>query len=158
MMKPKSAKYLAQAQAFAAAVDLALEIRSLPQWEDRGLVEHYNWLKARAVPPYADPACANIRGLAQLESIFFTEWNEGSGQEVERFWQLVAERGLPYQRKDIVREVLARGRINSEMEYQAVTDAIVIQEQLGTITPAEADKLGKLLGQFEQRAGKRYSR
>ena len=157
-MKPKSAKYLARAQAFAAAVDLAVQIRSMPQWEDRALVEHYVWLKARAVPPYADPACANLRGLAQLEDIFFTEWNEGSGEEVERFWQLVAERGLPFQRRDIVREVLERGRINSEMEYQTVTDVIVIQEQLGRITPAEADKLGRILGQFEQRAATRHAR
>ena len=157
-MKPKSAKYLARAQTFAAAVDIALEIRAMPQWADQQAVEHYVWLKARAVPPYADPVNANLRGLAQLEDIFFTEWNEGSGEDIERFWQLVAERGLPFQRRDIVREVLARGRINSEMEYQTVTDAIVIQQQLGRITPAEADKLGKLLGQFEQRASKRYSR
>jgi hypothetical protein len=157
-MRPKSAKYLARAQAFAAAVDIAVELRSRPPWEDRGAVEHYNWLKARAVPPYADPACANLRGLAQLEDIFFTEWNEGSGEDVERFWQLVAERGLPFQRRDMVREVLARGRINSEMEYQTITDAIVIQQQLGQITPEEADKLGKLLGQFEQRAATRQAR
>jgi hypothetical protein len=157
-MQPKSAKYLERAKAFAEAVDLALEIRATPQWQDQGLVEHYHWLKARAVPPYADPACANLRGLAQLENIFFTEWNEDSGAHVERFWQRVAERGLPFQRRSMVREVLARGRINSEMEYQTITDAIVIERQMGRVSPAEADKLGRMLGQFERQAGKRQAR
>jgi hypothetical protein len=157
-MKPKSAKYLAHAKAFAEAVDLAVEIRTTPPWEDRGAVEHYNWLKARAVPPYADPVCANLRGLTQLENIFFTEWNEGNGEDVERFWKRVAERCLPFQRRDIVREVLARGRINSESEFQTITDGIVILQQLGRISGAEADKLSRMLGQFEQRARKRHIR
>ena len=43
-----------------------------------------------------DPVNADPRGLAQLENIFFTEWNEGSGEHVERFWQLVAERGSAF--------------------------------------------------------------
>ena len=157
-MRPKSAKYLARARAFVEAVDLAVAIRAAPQWEDQGLVEHYLWCKERALPPYADPVNANLRGLAELENIFFTEWNEGSGEHVERFWQLVAERDLPFERKDIVRDVLNRGRINNEMEYQTITDSIVIQQQMGKISVAEAEKLAKMLGQFEERANKRRSR
>jgi len=34
-MKPKSAKYLARAQAFCEAIDLAVAIRSAPPWEDK---------------------------------------------------------------------------------------------------------------------------
>jgi hypothetical protein len=157
-MKPKSAKYLARASAFAEAVDLAVAIRSAPPWEDRRAVAHYLWCKERTIPPYRDPVNANLRGLAQLENIFFTEWNEGSGGDVERFWQLVAERGLPFERKDIVRDVLKRGRINNEMKYQTITDSIVIQEQMGEISAAEAERLAKMLGQFEERASKRRSR
>jgi hypothetical protein len=156
-MRPKSAKYLARARAFAEAVDIAMELRATPPSKDRHLFDWYIWLRARAVPPYADPVNANLRGLAQLEDIFFTEWNEGSGEDVERFWRLVAERGLPFERRDIVREILSRGRINNEMEFQTITDAIVIQAQLGRISPAEADKLGKILERFEQRAAKRHS-
>ena len=122
------------------------------------MVEHYLWCKERALPPYEDPVNANLRGLAQLENIFFTEWNEGSGEDVERFWQLVAERGLPFERKDIVRDVLNRGRINNEMEYQTITDSIVIQQQMEKITAAEAESLAKMLGQFEERANRRRSR
>jgi hypothetical protein len=157
-MKPKSAKYLARASAFAEAVDLAVAIRSAPPWEDKRDVEHYLWCKERAVPPYKDPVNANLRGLAELENIFFTPWNEGSGEDVERFWQLVAERGLPFERKDIVRDALNRGRINNEMEYQTITDAIVIQQQMGKISAAEAGRLDKMLVQFGERANRRRSR
>jgi hypothetical protein len=151
----KSAKYLARARAFAEAVDIAVALRSAPPWDDPNLVEQYLWFKVRALPPYPDPACANLQGLAQLEHIFFTEWNEGSGEYIERFWQLVAERGLPFERKDIVRAVLNRGRIRNEVEYQTITDSIVIQQQIGKISRKEADRLSVMLAQFEKRASQR---
>jgi len=120
-------------------------------------VEHYLWCKERVVPPYVDPVNANLRGLAQLEDIFFTEWNEGSG-DIERFWQLVAECGLPFERKDSVRDVLNRGHITNEIEYQTIKDSIVIQQQMGKISATEAERLDKMLGQFEERANRRRSR
>jgi len=157
-MRAKSAKYLARASALAKAIDLAVALRSSPPWEDRGAMEHYLWCKERVVPPYVDPVNANIRGLAQLEDIFFTEWNEGSGEDIERFWQLVAECGLPFERKDRVRDVLNRGHITNEIEYQTIKDSIVIQQQMGKISATEAERLDKMLGQFEQRANRRRSR
>jgi hypothetical protein len=51
-----------------------------------------------------------------------------------------------------------RGRINNEMEYQTITDAIVIQHQMGKISAAEAERLDKMLGQFGERASRRRSR
>jgi hypothetical protein len=157
-MRAKSAKYLARASAFAKAIDLAVKIRSSQPWEDRRAVEHYLWCKERVVPPYADPVNANLRGLAQLENIFFTEWNEGSGEDVECFWQLVAECGLPFERRDFMRDILKRGHINNEIEYQTITDSMVIQAQMGKISAAEMERLGKMLGQFEARANRRRSR
>src|SRR5262245_12875293 len=156
-MRAKSAKYLERARAFVEAVDIAVELRATPPSKDQHLFDWYVFLRTGAVPPYRDPVNANLRGLAELESIFFTEWNEGSGEEFEHFWQLIAERGLPFERKDIVRDVLSRGRINNEIEYHTITDSIVIQEQTGRISAAEAKALGKMLGQFEERASRRRS-
>src|SRR6187200_213699 len=68
-MKPKSAKYLARAQAFCEAVDLAVAIRSAPPYEDKRDVEH--WCKERAAPPCKNPVIANL-GPAELETFFFT--------------------------------------------------------------------------------------
>jgi hypothetical protein len=40
------------------------------------------------------------------------------------------------------------------MEYQTITDAIVIQQQMGKISAAEAERLDKMLGQFGERANR----
>ena len=44
------------------------------------------------------------------------------------------------------------------MEYQTITDSIVIQQQMGKISAAEAESLDKMLGQFGERANRRRSR
>lgn len=152
-MTPKgpSAKYLARARALTEAMDLAVELyAALPAHERDSMVEFARERKKMVLTP--EPPFANLRSLAHLENEFFTYWNEASGEHVERFWQLVAERGFPFQRKDVVRAVLTRGRINSDTEYQTITDSLVIQQQIGTISRAEADRLSKMLGQFEKRS------
>ena len=155
-MKPKgpSAKYLVRTRALAEAMDLAIGLYAAsPAHERDSMVEFALERKKMVLAP--EPPFANLRSLAYLEDEFLTYWNEASGEHVERFWQLVAERGLPFQRKDVVRTVLCRGRINSDSEYQTITDSLVIQQQIGTISRTEADRLSKMLGQFEQRSAAR---
>ena len=151
-MKPKgpSAKYLARAHALAEAIDLAMELyAALPAHERDAMVNHAMDCKKRALGP--EPPFATLRSLAYLEDAFLTYWNEASGEDVERFWQLATERRLPFQRKDVVREVLSRGHIHNDIEYQTITDSIVIQQQIGKISRAETDSLSKMLGQYEKR-------
>ena len=152
-MTPKgpSAKYVARARALTEAMDLAVELyAALPAYERDSMVEFARERKGMVLT--LEPPFANLRSLAYLEDEFFTNLNEAGGEHVERFWQLVVERSLPFQRKDVVRTVLTRGRINSDSEYQTITDSLVIQQQIGTISPAEADRLSRMLGQFEKRS------
>ena len=154
MPKGPSAKYLARARAFAQAVDLGIELyATLPAHErdamERGSLE---WKKMALAP---EPPFASLQSLAYLEDAFFTYWNEASGEHIERFWQRVTAGGLPFERKDVVRDVLSRGRIRNDIEYQTITDSIVIHQQMGKISRAEADRLSEMLGQFEKRAGAR---
>ena len=97
-----------------------------------------------------------LSSLAYLEDAFFTYWNEASGEHIEGFWRRVAERNLPFQRKDIVREVLSRGRIRTEMEYQSIVDALAIQRQLERLSHDEAEHLNRMVGEFEQRANRAH--
>lgn len=155
-MTPKgpSAKYLARAHALAEAMDLAVGLyAALPAPERDSMVEFARERKTMVLAP--ESPFANLRSLAYLEDEFFAYWNEARGEHVERFWQRMAERGLPFRRKDVVRAVLSRGRINSDSEYQTITDSLVIQQQIGTLSRAEADRLSKMLGQFEQRSAAR---
>ena len=146
--KTPSAKYLARAAAFSEAIDVGTAIaQAVPgvAWEDWETL-----YKAPALAP--EPVFATLKSLAYLEGAFFTYWNEASGEHVERFWQHVAERGLPFQRRDLVREALSRGRIKTDMEYQAIVDAWVVLQQIGKLSQAEAESLSKMVEQFEQRA------
>ncbi|GAB3402853.1 hypothetical protein GCM10027569_09340 [Flindersiella endophytica] len=70
---------------------------------------------------------------------------------VDRFWHLVAEHGLPYQRKDHVAAVLARGRIGSRAEYEALKDNLVLLEQLGKLSSTDVEKLSRAIEKYEAR-------
>src|SRR5688500_15679197 len=102
-MKPKepSAKYLARARALADAIDLSIGIyAALPAAEQDAMMTAALEHKKMALAP--EPPFANLRSLAYLEDAFLTYWNEANGEHIERFWRLVAERRLPFQRKDVI--------------------------------------------------------
>jgi len=150
--KKPSGKYLARATAFAQAIDVGTAIaKTVP---GSGWEEWNDLFKRPALEP--EPAFATLSSLAYLEDAFFTHWNDASGEHIESFWQRLAERGLPFQRKDIVREVLSRGRIRTEMEYQSIVDALAIQRQLERLSHDEAEHLNRMVGEFEQRANRAH--
>lgn len=154
MARRPSSQYMRRARAYADAVDLGIAVLDshageVPDMQD-GRVRQ-TWLEWQEMALNPAPQHATVRGLASLEEAYFTYWQEAQGAHVERFWSLVAERGLPFRRHDHVRNVLQRGRIQSRAEYDAVTDAIVIHQQLGIITAEEATDLGGMLGRFEAR-------
>jgi hypothetical protein len=124
--------------------------------EDRYYLSMYLWTKKSALEP--EPPFANLGSLVYHEENVFTHWNEGVGLDVDRFWQLIAERGLPFERKDKIREVLDRGKIQNDVEYHAVTDAIVILRQTGKITDEEAQRLSDILAAFEKRGQRRQKK
>jgi len=152
-----SPAYKARARALAQAVDIAAVVRATAtvQGEPQSEMQDFERreIKAKALAP--EPPFASLESLAYVEDAFFTYWNEASGDHVERFWRLVAEQGLPFKRRDVVREVLNRGRINDDIEYQQVTDGLVILQQIGKITAGEANRLSMMLREFEEREVKR---
>jgi hypothetical protein len=121
--------------------------------EDRYYLSMYLWTKKSALAP--EPQFANLGSLAYHVENVFTHWNEDVGPDVDRFWQFVAERGLPFERKDKIHKILNRGKIQNDVEYHAVTDAIVILQQTGKITVDEAQRLSDMLAAFEKRGQRR---
>jgi hypothetical protein len=140
-------------KAFGVWSSIHMHRRPTKEEEDRYDLSAYLWRKKSALEP--KPQFATLRSLAYDEEDIFTEFNEGVGPNVERFWQLIKERGLPFERRDKIREILTRGRIRNDIEYQAVTDAIVILQQIGKISGEEAQQLSDMLGAFENRARRR---
>ena len=151
-----AAEYMARARALAEAVDIAVKIAATRRDElaaDDALGFWRVHVKQKALAP--EPPFANLESLADLEDALFTYWNEAEGEHVERFWRLVAERGLPFKRRDVVREVLERGHIRDDVERQQVIDGLVILQQAGKISRQEADRLSLMLKQLEERDAKR---
>ena len=82
----------------------------------------------------------------------FTYFQEGSGPTVEYFWQKINEAGLDYVRENKLEKILKRGNIRGRIEYDYVTDMMVVAEQLGMVSKEEAQQLSNMLGAYEQRA------
>ncbi|GIJ51371.1 hypothetical protein Val02_82570 [Virgisporangium aliadipatigenens] len=96
-----------------------------------------------------------VAGLRHLESAFFTYGNEAAGPHVDRFWELVTAESLPFERKNVLGDVLRRGRINDAGEYEVVVDLLVVAEQEGRITAEEAARLSNYIGRYERRGSRR---
>lgn len=95
-------------------------------------------------PPHA------LAGLVQLEREILTEWREGAGADVGRFWQRVAEAGLDVPRKrDVVAETLARGRVRNMDEFVTLDDAYEELQACGKVDDDEAQHLDAMLRAFE---------
>jgi hypothetical protein len=165
--KPPGAKYMARAQALAEAIDIGMPLfRPMTEAERETVLNPASNeaqiasnrafcldIRQKALSP--EPPFATLRSLAYLEEAFFTAWNEGLGEHVEQFWQRIAERGLPFERRDLIREILTRRRIRNDIEYQAVTDALVVLQHIGKITDREVAQLAEMLEAFEKRAPRR---
>jgi hypothetical protein len=93
-----------------------------------------------------------MASLGQLESAFFTSWNEDSGRHVDEFWRLIAANELPYTRKDVIGTVLARGVIRTRAEYDVIVDSLVVAQQDGRISVDQASRLSEMIGRYEQSA------
>jgi hypothetical protein len=132
-----SKKYLARANALAAAVDIAAVARPT------GAEAFDTAMKQMALHP--ELGFESLESLAFLETAFFTYWYEGAEPHVDEFWKLVAQHGLPYKRRDPVRDIIRRGRIRSDVEYELVTDGIGDER----LSDSEKEQLGAMLEAYE---------
>ncbi|APR84189.1 gliding motility protein MglA [Minicystis rosea] len=141
-----SPKYVERAEALAAAADIATAIRGDDPWAFE--------LATKQMALHPGLGFAKLSSLASLESAFFTYWNEASGRAVEAFWSEVARRGLPFQRRDVVAEVLARGRITNREDYDTVTDRLGSDE----LSAEQKTRLSSMLGAYEASASRKRKR
>lgn len=138
-----SKSYVTRANALAEAAQLATEIGP------RSMLRLHRSIRASALHP--DLGFATVSSLASLEPTLFTFWNESHGPHVATFWREIARRGLPFRRRDVIGEVLARGRITNRNDYDTVTD-LIADEQL---TATQRRRLDSMLGAYgNARAGR----
>lgn len=79
----------------------------------------------------------------------FTYFQEGSGEAVEYFWAEIKKAKLDYKRENKLEKILNRGNIKGNIEYNYVTDMLVVAEQVGLTTKAHTKKLSEMLSAYE---------
>lgn len=134
-----SKAYTSRATALARAADLAI------QHGPRNMRRFHQSLRAMALHPAL--GFATTSSLASLEGSLFTYWNEAYGAKVDTFWREVAKLRLPFTRRNVVAEVLARGRISNREDYETVTD-LVSDDRL---TSKQRQRLSAMLDAYESR-------
>ena len=135
-----SRQYLERAEALGAAADIAIATRAGEPWSLE--------LATKQMALCPELGYATLSSLASLETSFFTYWNEASGPDVEAFWREVARRGLPFHRRDVAAEALARGRITNRGDYETVTDLMGEDR----FSADEKKRLSAMLGAYEAAA------
>lgn len=152
--RPPKEEFLARADAVLAAHEIALAIVSKRHargaWED---VAH----RAAVLFDVESIRRGHVRTLAALkyvEEALFTEWNECPLSETAEFWRGVAAAGLPFVRRDLLGEIVARGRITNREHYDFATDAVGLAGEEGGPSEAQAAKLKQMIGAYEKRGRK----
>lgn len=151
-MKQK-ANYETEAIKLSKAIDIAIKaFKKFPpyMWTEENLSDvekcHIEW-KNSALNP--SPEYKKISSLKyKIESVF-TIFNEGSGEFVEYFWKEIKNQNLDYVREDKLNKILKRGKIKSRIEYDYITDIIIVAEQEDRITKEESKLLNEMIGVFE---------
>jgi hypothetical protein len=131
-----SPAYLARVRALVAAIDIAIAV------SPRDMRRFHQATRASVLHPL--PAFATVASLAQTQNDFFTYWNEAAGPHIETFWREVARKKLPFRRRDVVAEVLAKGRITNRGDYDTVTDLLGDKR----ISQAQRARLDRMLGAY----------
>lgn len=88
-------------------------------------------------------------GLRSVVSDRLVFWNEHEEAGTREFWKRVKDKGLPFKRRDIVREVIKRGRIRDMSEFELVVDEIGTSVRDSRLSLRELKALTKLVEELE---------
>ena len=92
-----------------------------------------------------------MTGLRDLETAFFTSWNEGPPAETRDFWKAVQHAALPYVRRDLLAEIFNRGRIPSREHYEFAVDIIGGAQNEGLLHADQVEQLGRWISAYQRR-------
>ncbi|MGH1384737.1 hypothetical protein [Kordia sp.] len=102
-------------------------------------------------------ATKKFRTMASLKydiEAVFTYFQEASGTTVEYFWTKIKEAELDYTRENKLEKILNRGKIKDAIEYNYVTDMLMVAEQTGLTTTTQTEQLNKMLDDYESKKKK----
>lgn len=150
----KKRDYSTEANKLAKAIDIAIEsLNKFPPKEMSSIdLEHtinvYADWKYSVLNP--EPQFKRLVSLNYDIQNVFTYFLESTGNTINYFWKQIEENNLDYVRQDKLRKILDRGKIRGRIEYEYITDIIVVANQEGRTTEEETNKLAKMLSDFEK--------
>lgn len=145
--------YEEEAIKLSKAIDIAIEsFEKYPReiWTKETqahIIDCYREWKEKALNPKSE--FRKVVSLNYIINDVFTVFQESEGKDVEYFWKQIKANNLDYVREDKLGEIIKRGKIKNRIEFEYVTDLIVVAEQETRITRSEAEKLAGMIGEFE---------
>lgn len=151
----KSRSYESEAKKLAAAIDIAIEAfqnecpSNFESHHQEHFINTYKGWKESCLNP--EDKFKNLGSLKYTIQDVFTFFQEGSGPTVEYFWNKLEKAGLDFKRENKLGKILKRGKIKNRVEYDYVTDMLVVAQQKEMVTELEAQRLSEMLGKFENK-------
>ena len=154
-----SRNYKDESEKLAKAIDIAIDVFKkfapfgLSQSQLSATIKTYEEWKENAL--YPEPQFKRLAFLKYLIDSILTPFQEGAGEAVEYFWKKISESNLDYKRENKLEKILAQNKIKNRVEYDYVTDMLVIAKQENLITQEQSMKLAQMLGNYENSNNKR---
>ncbi|WP_160143965.1 hypothetical protein [Chryseolinea soli] len=147
--------YEEQAEVLSKAIDIAIE--SVKKFRPKDLrdsdiaqfISVYESSKADILDP--NFKFKTLRALEDTKNGILIYFQEGSGPDVNFFWDRIREEKIEYKRVNKMAKILKRKRIANRMELDFVIDCIVPYQQEGLINEGESKMLKKMIGDFEKK-------
>lgn len=153
-MAQKRTTYEQRANELAQAIDIAVSVLQesldLPEAERTAFINFSLECRNFALRP--EPAFKKVASLNYIKDDVLTYWNEAPGAHVQEFWARIQQANLPFKQKNVLQDVLRRGKIKNRSEYHVVVDQLVVGQQTGQITAEQAQQLSLYLGEFESKS------
>lgn len=150
----KKRDYSTESIKLVKAIDIAIDAfnkfppKGFSSDDLKQTISFYHYFKLTVLNPNRQ-----FKTLASLKydiEAVFTYFQEATGDTVDFFWKRIDENNLDYKRQDKLRKILDRGKIRGRIEYEYITDIIVVANQEGRTTEEETKKLAKMLSDFEK--------
>ena len=154
----KKRTYQEEVEKLCKAIDISIDAyRTYPpkDWTpDIVKMVTYNLEKDKLRRLDAEPKFRTLASLKYDIEAVFSHFQEGAGETVEYFWKKIREANLDYKRENKLENILNKGKIRGRIEYEYVTDMIIVAEQVGMTNKEETMKLSVMLGEYESRKKK----
>jgi len=148
-----SRKYEDESEKLAKPIDIAISAYKkyipfgLSQSQVDLVIEQYEQLKKKTLNP--EPQFKRVASLKYLVEAALTPFQEGAGEAVEYFWKNISDAHLDYQRENKLEKILAQKKIKNRIDYEYVTDMLVIAEKEHLISQDQAERLAQMLASYE---------